>query len=268
MDVDQIIVDALKYPTLNWGKVFTLGAFIIVPFLILFGALLLGGFINNLAITLLFIILGLIILILAMIAIYGYLFRVIKASLADINELPNFDDWGGMLVDGVKILVVNIIYGLLFGLISLIPLGIMFLAIILLGAPFYGISSVSDPANFLGAGFAFWVFYLLYFIVYLILILLMLLATILVPVAIANMAYRDDFGAAFNFSELRKKIESIRWGKAIVWAIAIYFVITLATIVAMITGLLVIGIILVPLLIIPFMAIFYARSIALLYLNE
>lgn len=268
MDVDQIIYKSLKYPASDWGKVLTLGAFIILPFLILFGALMLTGFINNVVITVVLVILGIIILILALIAIYGYLFRVIKASLADLNDLPNFDDWGEMIVDGLKVAVVNIIYSIIFGLLMLIPLGIMIVAIIFLGAPLYTASTFTDLTSFFGAGFGFWVFYLLYFIVYLIMLLLMALAAILVPLAIANMAYRDDFGAAFNFSQLKEKIQSIRWGKAVVWVVATYFVFTIATMVSMITGLLLIGIILVPLLIIPFLAIYYARSIALLYLNE
>ena len=85
---------------------------------------------------------------------------------------------------------------------------------------------------------------------------------------VSNMAYQDNMGSAFAISEIRERISSIRWGKAIIWVIATYFVTIIAVLVSYVLGLLLVGIILVPIIIMPFMIIFLARSTGLLYLNE
>jgi hypothetical protein len=129
-------------------------------------------------------------------------------------------------------------------------------------------SSITNPSAIVGLGFIGWLLYIVVFIVYLLILFLGLLYLIVLPLAIAHMAARDDFGAAFSFGELRSKIESIRWGKAIIWVLANYFVYLVAIMVSFILGLLLVGIIIVPLIVIPFLGLYFARSTALLYVNE
>ncbi|HMK54970.1 MAG TPA: DUF4013 domain-containing protein [Methanobacteriaceae archaeon] len=266
MDVDQIICKSLEYPRKSWGKVAILGAILIVPFLLLVLLVFLGILANNAAVIVIMAILGILLAIVAGILIYGYLFRVIKATIAGMDDLPNFDDFGDMVVGGLKVLVVQIIYGLIFGIIAAIPIGIVMLVLGLSGA--LSPTTFTDPAAFLGAGLFMWVMYLAIFLLYLVLLVIGILYLIVVPMGIANMAYLGNIGSAFAFSDLRQKIESIRWGKAIVWVIATQFVFTVAVLISYILGLLLVGIILIPLLVIPFMVLFYARSIGLLYRND
>ena len=62
MDIGEIISDSIKYPSSNWGKVLILGVIMIAS-----------------------------ILIVPVFLLIGYLFRIIKASLAGLDELPDFD---------------------------------------------------------------------------------------------------------------------------------------------------------------------------------
>ncbi|MEG3224225.1 MAG: hypothetical protein BME94_01545 [Methanobacteriales archaeon Met13] len=267
MDVDQIICKSLEYPRSSWGKVATLGVILIVPFLVLFLLVILGALTNNAAVTAIMAILGIFLAIIAKIVISGYLFRVIKATIAGMDDLPNFDDWGDMIVGGLKVIVVYFVYGIIFGIVAAIPIGIVILLLALSGS-LSTAATLTEPLAVFGAGLFVWVMYLSIFIVYLIMLVLGVLYAISVPMAIANMAYMGNIGSAFAFSVLRQKIESIRWGKAIIWVIANYFVFIIAVLISYILGLLLVGIILVPLLVIPFLALFYNRSIGLLYRND
>ena len=61
MDIGEIISDSIKYPSSNWGKVLILGVIMIAS-----------------------------ILIVPVFLLIGYLFRIIKATLAGLDELPDF----------------------------------------------------------------------------------------------------------------------------------------------------------------------------------
>jgi hypothetical protein len=96
MDIGNVISDSLRYPTSNWSKVVILGVLFLFSFFIipLFLAL-------------------------------GYLFRVVKSSLAGAEELPVFEAWVEMMVDGFKLFLVYLIYtlpALIIGIFSFISL--------------------------------------------------------------------------------------------------------------------------------------------------
>jgi hypothetical protein len=40
----------------------------------------------------------------------GYYLRIIKSTIAGIDEVPDFDDLGELFIDGIKIIVVGIVY--------------------------------------------------------------------------------------------------------------------------------------------------------------
>ena len=40
----------------------------------------------------------------------GYLFRVLKLSIDGVDNLPDFERWGEMFVDGLKVFVVQLTY--------------------------------------------------------------------------------------------------------------------------------------------------------------
>lgn len=273
LDVDQIIVNSLEYSKSSLGKVATLGAIIIVPVLIMFILMFLGAISNNGAVLVITLLIAILLLIVAGILVQGYFFKVIKSTVAGLDELPDFDNWGEMGINGLKVLVVTIVYNLIFGIIAAIPIFIIFLIMGLGGIMGGAMGSFSnstalDMAALTSSALLFWGLYLGLFIIYLIMLVVTLLYAIFLPLGIANMAYNGNIGDAFALSALREKVSEIRWAKAIIWVLAINFVYVVAFMISYILGLLLVGIVVVPLLILPFLVIFHARSIGLLYLNE
>lgn len=220
MDIGEIISDAIKYPSQKWSTLVVLGIILIIPIVNFIGA--------------------------------GYLFRSIKATFAGIDELPDLDEVGELFIDGLKILVVGIVYG--------IPV-IIIAAII--GAIF-SLNPAATTGTFTNFDmFAFTLSYLIYLIVALIIGLIEYMA-------IANMAlYEGDLGAAFKFSEILDRIASIGWGKYIIWYVimAIILGVVYAISIFLIFPLLV-GIVLVPLIILPYFSMFAVRSLALLFASS
>ena len=219
MNISDIISDSLKYPSSNWGKVLILGVICIAS-----------------------------ILIVPIFLVYGYVFRIIKATLAGMDELPEFDEIGEMFIDGLKILVVGIVYA--------IPVWIIATIIGLITGTGMGTTSTSlDPTMMwavLGSSIVF--------------IIIALIVGLVEIMAIVNMAYYNgELGAAFRFSEILDRIAQIGWGKYIATYIVIAVISFIAFLIGWLTMLVLIGFILLPLIIVPYMAMFGSRAIALLY---
>jgi hypothetical protein len=278
MEVDQILSDSLGYAKSNWGKLATLGLPILVIWIIFalgfVGTIFLGdygGIVFLLTILLIFVL-----AILMGIFIYGYLFRVVKATLAGINEMPDFDDFLKLMVDGIKVFAVALIYGIfsfiVIMIISVIGFVISMLTSLVSMMPLMissASTSYSDPASIigiLGMMVGYFIFFAIYLLIYLaILGVVVFVEGLIMPIGIANMALKGSFIEAFNFSDIRRRIDKIRWGKLLLWFVAIYFILIIGSYVASITFFLFVGFVLVPLLIIPYLAVFYARSLALLF---
>lgn len=219
MDIGEIVSDSLKYPSSNWGKVLILGVLMIAS-----------------------------ILIVPIFLVYGYIFRIIKATLAGVDELPDFDEIGDMFVDGLKIFVIAIVYA--------IPVYIIALILnLIIGASMTVTTSTSlDPMMFWGliAGN----------IVFLIVALIIGLIEV---IAIANMAYNDgELGAAFRFSDILNIIANIGWGKYIAIYIVIAIIGAIGFFIGILTMFILIGFLLLPLVIAPYIAMFGSRAIGLL----
>lgn len=219
MNISDIISDSIKYPSSNWGKVLILGVICIAS-----------------------------ILVIPIFLVYGYVFRIIKATLAGMDELPEFDEIGDMFIDGLKILVVGIVYA--------IPVWIIATIIGLITGTGMGTTSTSlDPTMMwavLGSSIVF--------------IIVALIVGLVEIMAIVNMAYYNgELGAAFRFSEILDRIAQIGWGKYIVTYIVIAVISFIAFLIGWLTMLVLIGFILLPLIIVPYMAMFGSRAIALLY---
>lgn len=219
MNVSDIISDSIKYPSSNWGKVLILGVICIAS-----------------------------ILVIPIFLVYGYVFRIIKATLAGMDELPEFDEIGEMFIDGLKILVVSIVYA--------IPVWIIAAIIGLITGSGMGTTSTSlDPTMawaIIGSNIVF--------------IIVALIVGLVEIIAIVNMAYYNgELGAAFRFSEILDRIAQIGWGKYIVTYIVIAVIAFIGFLIGMLTMFILIGIILLPLIIVPYIAMFSSRAIALLY---
>lgn len=220
MDIGEIISDSIKYPSSNWGKVLFLGVIMIAS-----------------------------ILIVPVFLLIGYLFRIIKATLAGLDELPEFDEIGEMFVDGLKVFVVGIVYSIPVIIISII-----------IGALLGSTNSASLSLN----PYMIWAVVLGYAVYIIVAAIIGLIEVI----AIANMAYYDgDLGAAFRFGEVLDHIARIGWGKYIVTYIVIAIVAFIGFLIGMLTVFILIGIILLPLVIAPYIYMFGARAIALLFID-
>ncbi len=218
MDVGEIISNSMKYPSSDWKKIIILGVILIIP-------------------------------IVDFIAI-GYILRIIKSTIAGYDDLPEFDDLGELFIDGLKVLIVGIIY-------NIIPL-----IVILIGI-FGSIAAVGGAANITANPLAFAGLLGATVIIGLILAFIFGIFEI---IALANMAFYNELGAAFKFSEIVERISKIGWGKYIIWfiiMIVIWIIVTIIT--SILSAIPYIGIIIAIIFVYSYFYMFAGRSIALIF---
>jgi hypothetical protein len=120
-------------------------------------------------------------LILAVALLSGYMVEIIRRVIAgQVDGLPDWDDWGALLTDGIKFMVVGIVYA--------IPLIIIAFC---LGVPM-GIFSEDAEAlsSFLGLVLSCLTF------------IYAIAMSIVLPAAVAFWVADDDLGAAFRFGDV------------------------------------------------------------------
>lgn len=187
----------------------------------------------------------------------GYYLRIIKSTLAGIDEVPEFDDLGELFIDGLKILVVGIVY-------MIVPIAIFAIA---------GLFSVPAATIDYSSGYSYYVPFAAMSGLSIVLMLIGFIVEILVLLiyypAIVNMAlYDSEIGAAFRFSEILDRISAIGWGSYILWIIAIIIATAIVGIILGIIGV-ILAFILIGFLILfatgAYLSMFQARSIGLLF---
>jgi hypothetical protein len=261
MDLGGIIGDAVGYPFSDWKKILILGILAMISSLgtaMLFIGTLLG--IKNVVVIILLFIIGYFIF---GFLIDGYNFKIIKMSLSDVRELPEFNNWVEMFLDGIKVSVVFIVY--------IIP------AILII--TFAGLSVLPTLESLVSNPSAIDLNIILSILSATILVLITILYIIIIlPInymAIAHMADNNSkFRAAFRFHDIIDKIGRIGWGNLIIWYIVtgtIYIIITvIGSIITTIFSILnpIIGIVISSLIVSPYLYMYINRSIALFYLSE
>ena len=70
------------------------------------------------------------ILIIPAFIVYGYLVRAIRANLEGEPEPPTFGDWGELVVDGIKVVVVGFVYMIVPLIVMSVTVGTAVLAIL------------------------------------------------------------------------------------------------------------------------------------------
>lgn len=223
MDVGEIVGDAVRYPSQDWKKVVTFGVFFLLNYVII-----------------------------GILFWPGYALRALKATLAGSDELPEFGDWGEMVVDSLKVIIVSIVY-------SIIPAIVIFIGIYGSAVSIQNVGTLMSPM----AAFS------LISGVVIIGIILEIIFGLALIMAIANMAlYDSELGAAFRFSEILDLINSIGWVDYIVWFIVMIIVGIVIGIIASILNAIIIGLLLTPLIVLPYAYLLYARSLGLLVTSE
>ena len=201
MNIKENLSDSLQYPVKDWVKMIILGIILIIPIVNFIGL--------------------------------GYYLRIMRSTYAGLDELPDFEHAGELFIDGVKILIVCIIY-------AIVPL------------IFFAISfAFPTPVFFiLSAIFA-------------------MVISIFAYMGIANMAFHEsEIGKAFRYREVLDRIGAIGWGHYILWWIVLMLIVTVAGFIIGIVGgimlFFVLGL-LVFLLGYSYLVIFQARTAALTF---
>ncbi|MFC4359052.1 DUF4013 domain-containing protein [Halobium salinum] len=139
--------------------------------------------------------------------VYGYLMRVLRATMRGEERVPEFDDWGDMTVDGLKAFVITLVYGIVPAILGTVFIGFGVLTL------FTGGSTDSGILAGLGtAGVLFGV---------LLTLVLSLVAAYFIPAALANYGETGRIGSGFAFGELRPVLTSTKYLTAWAYAIAI-----------------------------------------------
>lgn len=218
MNITDNITESLKYPLNDWTKILILTVISIIPI------------VNFMTM--------------------GYYVRIIKSTFAGIDEVPDFDDLGELFIDGIKVLIVSIIY-------MIVPLIIYFVALLPL-------LFASDPYSMMSglmSGLA--------IVILIIDIVVAIIFSLILYPAIVNMAlYDGEIGAAFRFSEILDRIKEIGWGSYILWVIAIIVTSAVVGIILGIIGFILMFILIGFLVLIAagaYLTMFQARSIGLLF---
>lgn len=167
--------DALRYPTEHddWMKTILIG-----------GVLSIFGF-----------------LLIPIIPVYGYIVRVLKRRLAGEKRPPTFDDWGELFGDGVRVLVIGIVYMLVPAIVGAVTVGGSILAM------------ATETRGGVATGMAGLAFgFLLTFV-------LSLVFGYVAVAAIVTFAREDRLGAAFDFGTLRTVV--FEGDYAVAWLLSI-----------------------------------------------
>lgn len=174
------------------------------------GLLLLGGIVSIVALILSFLFIGIFLFPLAFVPqvlVQGYLVRVLRSTVRGEAEPPTFDEWGEIAVDGIKFIVVSVLYSL-----PVVVVGVL-AGVVLFGVTVIGFGAAPDQAGATSIGV------LLVTAVAGSLIAVLVLAVLyLVPAGLCAMVHEDDLVAAFDLERLRRvgrtRDYAVGWGVA------------------------------------------------------
>ncbi len=176
----------------------------------------------------------------------GYTLRTIKISINEENELPAFNKWKRMFIDGLKVFIVGILY-------YIIPTIFIMIGIFLM-------------LDFSTATFKFPVLNPAAIMVLSIGALLYILFMFLYEIGIANMAYHRKLEAALSFREIMDIIRKIGWKKYLAVFIILLIITGISNLIGIISGRMSIyWIIIFAILISPYLALIRHIAIGLIY---
>jgi hypothetical protein len=228
LDSQKMILSSVKYSSENWMKIIALG---FISLIALIG-------ISNIFLSF-FLVVGFI--------PAGYLLRILKTSFKGSDELPIFNEWMKMFIDGFKFVLVIMIYALPVIIIALI-MNINQLPTISAFSILYLWGIVT------GSNLQIILFFIIGFIEL---------------IGIANMAlYDGEFKAAFNFGEISHRISMINWKRYLVFYILIWIIGVITVFISTVTLTLLVGIFIVPLIIAPYVLVLSMRFLALVFASS
>ncbi|BBL62496.1 hypothetical protein MARBORIA2_07280 [Methanobrevibacter arboriphilus] len=276
MNISELFKNSFKYPTKDWGKVLILGLLIIGLFILMIIAGISLLFAQAIPIAIIFVI-ALIFAIIVGLIYSGYGLSVIRETIFNKNvaiddqeeSLPEFK-WSDNIVDGLKVLVLNIVYMIIPVIITLVfayALGVFSeFASINQSLNIYNQTGAYLP-NSIATGYMVSNGYAVA-IVNTVAAILSVIFSLFAFIAMAKLAESGKLGSIIKFREINDTISRIGWGNYIVWFILLYIiVVVISFIAALIIFIPIIGFIIYLLIIPSFLTLFQSRSIGLIY-NE
>jgi len=268
MEIVELFKDSLAYPTKDWNKLLIFGAIIvilsIVDILVKLGILVVQqqpGVISILSIISFILAVALILI------VSGYTLSITRKSINNVNgDVPALDLVKN-IVDGIKVLILNIVYYIIPVIITFILalatnafsyLYQMFSYIITYGS---NASSAMPQELLVNAGFSFLIVFLVGGIFFLVFTLLFLVAK-------AVLAETESLAAAINIVDVFKKIGEISWGNYIIWLILVVIILFVISLIGGFVALIPFAGAIIALLVVePYVGMFFARALGLIY-NE
>ncbi len=172
--------------------------------------------------------------------VMGYTLRIYRGA----RTPPDTDDLGGLFIDGIKLFIVQLIWG--------IPVIIVF--VILMGGSFALLMSQSDAVTAAGAG-GFFVGALVTFVV-------AIICALFATIAGVRFARTGSFGEAFNVRAILEHIGRIGWGS---YVVALVILMVVIGVVNAILGVIPVLGWLLTIILAPAFSIFAARYITQIY---
>ncbi|WP_369425354.1 DUF4013 domain-containing protein [Methanothrix sp.] len=170
----------------------------------------------------------------------GYMLEVMRGRI----PAPELENWGKLFMDGLKLLIVGLIYA--------IP--VIILAILLIGGSILALGARNPAISMAAIG----TIMLGMFLVFIVAIIIGLFATI----GYVRFARTDRFGEAFNFNAITAHIGRIGW---VSYVLAIVLISVSMAIVNMIISLVPLLGGLINFILLPAYGLFFARYITLVY---
>lgn len=142
--------------------------------------------------------------------VLGYTLRVVESELADAEEPPRFGDWGALLVDGVKAVVVLVAYLVVPMAVAAFGIGAIAGAA---GIRFRGGLLTLSSAAAVGG---------IFLVIALLLAGLLLLVTYVAPAALVHLGRTRRLRAAFAFDDVRELGKADSFGSAWLLSVAVF----------------------------------------------
>jgi len=179
---------------------------------------------------------------------WGYLVRILRG----IVPLPEVTGFRSLFVDGIKYLVIQVVYTIPVFIVLAVTAGATIVSALpaLTATPAQpGIGELLPVLGGVAAGF-------------LVAVIVAFVLGLIATIGTVRFARTGRFGEAFNFSEILSTIRKIGWGSYI---LALVIMIVLVMIVQVVLGLIPYLGFVIQFLIAPFISVFMARYICLLY---
>jgi hypothetical protein len=181
----------------------------------------------------------------------GYTLKVYRGE----KPAPEVSDWGTLFVDGIKYVIVSLVWAIPLLILFIVLIGAALWSFISTNAVSGSVVSSGNPAVVMGT-----------LGVYLIVVIIVAFLTVFFStIGIIRFARTGSMGEAFNFREIAATIGKIGWGSYILALIVLFVAMVVVEIVITILGMIpVLGIIIQLVFIAP-VSLFEARYLSQVY---